>query len=293
VGRRRPREAVTAPAGSPALDWRALAVDGPAATALLDGRCVRWASPRAAALVGCGSGGQLHGADVTALLVPADRERARRALERVRTQPVETAVVRLRSAPALRLEVALSATGSGEVALAAWDVTDRLARERSLAHRATHDRLTGLPNRALLLDRWESARERARHAGGAVFVLVCDVDGLKDVNDLRGHSAGDDVLVQVARALTREVRPADTVARLGGDEFVLLVEGVPAADVDRLCDRLRRNVLPVGGPPGRPVRLSVGWAADDVSRTRRSVMAEADARMYEDKRAARARLAGG
>jgi len=285
---------VTAPPARrpPAPDWRALALDSPAATAVLDGTRVRWASRRAAALVGSRHDGQLHGADVTTLLVPADRERARRALERVRTQPVERAVVRLRSAPGLRVEVALSATASGEVALAAWDVTARLARERSLAHHATHDRLTGLPNRALLLDRWESARERVRHAGGTASVLVCDVDGLKDVNDLRGHSVGDDVLVQVARALTREVRPADTVARLGGDEFVLLVEGVPADDVERLCERLRRNVLPVGGPPGRPVRLSVGWAADDASRTRRSVLAEADARMYEDKRAARARRPG-
>nr|WP_276610584.1 GGDEF domain-containing protein [Kineococcus siccus] len=185
------------------------------------------------------------------------------------------------------MEVALSATRTGEVAVAAWDVTERLARERALTHRATHDGLTGLPNRALLADRWQSARERARQTGGTSFLLVCDVDGLKDVNDLRGHGAGDDVLVQAAKALTREVRPSDTVARLGGDEFVLLVENVPADHVARLCDRLRRNVLPAGGAPGRPVRLSVGWAADDLGRPEEAVLAEADARMYEDKRGAR------
>ncbi|WP_167583487.1 GGDEF domain-containing protein [Kineococcus rubinsiae] len=280
------------PAGVPDLDWRALAVDGPAATAVLDGSRVRWASARATALAGGSRHGELCGAEAPDLLVPADRDRALRALERVRTQRVGSAVVRLRAAPGLRLEVALTGTPSGEVAVAAWDVTDRLARERTLAHRATHDRLTGLPNRALLADRWRSARERSRHTGSPTFLLVCDVDGLKDVNDLRGHRAGDDVLVQVARALTREVRPSDTVARLGGDEFVLLVEGVPTGDVERLCDRLRRNVLPSGGAPGRPVRLSVGWAVDDLDRPTESVLAEADARMYVDKQAARARLGG-
>nr|WP_281373160.1 GGDEF domain-containing protein [Kineococcus aurantiacus] len=155
-----------------------------------------------------------------------------------------------------------------------------------MRHRAAHDVLTGLPNRALLADRWERSRARARTDPGLrTFVLLCDVDGLKEVNDGYGHRAGDALLVQVAHRLAAEVRPGDTVARLGGDEFVVLVDAVPAAHVEDLARRLRRTLLQA--QEGVRARLSVGWAADDRTRTTEAVLAEADERMYEDKRAHR------
>ncbi|NAZ86238.1 GGDEF domain-containing protein, partial [Kineococcus indalonis] len=286
--RRRGRSPASRGPGGGSTDWRALAERGPA-TAVLSGTVVTWASATACALVGVAPG-RLAGRDALELLRSADRSRARRALEVVRRRPEAARTplrVRLSSSRSRRLEVSVQPLGGGRLLVAAWDVTARARRERELRHRAGHDGLTGLPNRALLADRWESSRARARPGapgapGRGAFVLVCDVDGLKEVNDVHGHAAGDRVLQEVARALSAHVRPGDTVARTGGDEFVVLVEQARAEDVERLADRLRE-----GAAPGAGARLSVGWAADSPSRSPSSVLAEADARMYADKRAAR------
>lgn len=104
------------------------------------------------------------------------------------------------------------------------DVTDVVEAEEQLTHRALHDSLTGLPNRALLLDRLTAALERSERHGREIAVLFCDLDGFKRVNDTGGHSAGDSVLIETARRLQGAVREGDTVARVGGDEFVLIVE---------------------------------------------------------------------
>jgi diguanylate cyclase (GGDEF)-like protein len=103
------------------------------------------------------------------------------------------------------------------------DLVARLAAsEAELRHRASHDVLTGLPNRALLL-------ERLTAATGPVGVLAIDLDGFKQVNDERGHDAGDQLLVEVARRLRADVADGDTTARLGGDEFAVVVPGPPEA----------------------------------------------------------------
>ncbi|MCI2237493.1 GGDEF domain-containing protein [Paenibacillus sp. TRM 82003] len=267
--------------------WRTLAEGSPAA--VLSGTVVLWASLAAHELAGAAPG-TLAGRDALELLSGADRPRARLALEFARDHPGEVhhpLRVRLAAPPGRRLEVTARPLDGDRVAVAAWDVTDRLRRERELRHRAGHDALTGLPNRALLADRWEVSRARAVSTPGrGTFVLVCDVDGLKRVNDEQGHAAGDRLLVDVARALSAHVRPGDTVARTGGDEFVVLVEQVAAGHVEELAVRLRGDA-PSGA--GRGVRVSVGWAADGPGRSPESVLAEADARMYADKRAARER----
>ncbi len=114
------------------------------------------------------------------------------------------------------------------------DVTDIVEAERRMEHAALHDPLTGLPNRALLLDRMTSALARADRLDSEVAVLFCDLDGFKKVNDTDGHSAGDAVLVEVARRLADMTRRSDSVARVGGDEFVVVLEPErnksPAAD---------------------------------------------------------------
>ncbi|MDB5973151.1 MAG: hypothetical protein JWQ90_5601 [Hydrocarboniphaga sp.] len=108
----------------------------------------------------------------------------------------------------------------------AYDITQRKRAEGLIRHLAHHDALTGLPNRALMLDRLDMAiRTSVRH-GGQVAVLMLDLDHFKNVNDTLGHHIGDRLLLEVAERLKRCVRDVDTVARLGGDEFVIvLAEG--------------------------------------------------------------------
>jgi diguanylate cyclase (GGDEF)-like protein len=112
------------------------------------------------------------------------------------------------------------------------------AANRQLRHLATHDALTGLPNRVLLDDRLMQAIAHADRDGRSFALLVCDLDRFKLVNDSLGHHAGDELLQEVARRLTGLVRSVDTVARFGGDEFVLLVNSIQdPEDAKRLAGR--------------------------------------------------------
>ena len=160
-----------------------------------------------------------------------------------------------------------------------------VARERAeaaLAHRATHDALTGLPNRTAFEERLARALPRAE-PGRAVVVGFCDLDGFKGVNDRLGHAAGDEVLQVVARRLARAVRPGDVVCRRGGDEFLVLCLGVDESSVDELAARLT-EASRTTAPDGAEVTGSLGLVmttdrdADPVA-----LLHEADARMYAAK----------
>ncbi|MFY3385903.1 bifunctional diguanylate cyclase/phosphodiesterase [Paracidovorax sp. MALMAid1276] len=111
------------------------------------------------------------------------------------------------------------------------DITERKRAEARTHQLAYFDALTGLPNRRMLLDRLEHALASAQASAQVGAVLYLDLDDFKQINDARGHTVGDALLVQVAQRLQRHMRPGDTVARLGGDEFVLLVHNL-AADVE-------------------------------------------------------------
>ncbi|MEU6282245.1 MULTISPECIES: diguanylate cyclase CdgB [unclassified Streptomyces] len=218
------------------------------------------------------------------------------------------------------------------------DIEERKRRELQLAHRASHDSLTGLPNSAELRSRL-SARlcHRPAHAGAlesldaayghpaydtptahgfdfapgaeaydgfdhhvhtvapeeghddgakGLAVLFCDLDGFKSINDRFGHNAGDAVLIEVARRLTRGVRDGDTVARLGGDEFVILANGLGKADAQDLAVRLRNEIIQPIRAEGRAVRVGasfgIGWA--HCGMTADEVLKSADERMYVEKR---------
>ena len=132
-----------------------------------------------------------------------------------------------------------------EVTLVLEDVTQRKALEERLSHQAFHDSLTGLPNRALLLDRLEHALRRVerRDDGARIALLFTDLDNFKHVNDSLGHKAGDNLLVEVAARIASCLRPEDTVARLGGDEFVVVLEGVTdAAEATVVAERIARSL---------------------------------------------------
>ncbi len=110
------------------------------------------------------------------------------------------------------------------------DITEREAAAEELAHHATHDALTELPNRVLLLDRLDHALARAERVHSTVAVLFLDLDRFKIVNDSLGHHAGDELLQEAARRIRAVAREADTVARFGGDEFVLICEDVDGVE---------------------------------------------------------------
>ncbi len=136
--------------------------------------------------------------------------------------------------PDAELEDLLSGLG-GQV----WQLFTRKRAARELAHQAMHDALTGLPNRALMLDRLEQALARAKRASSTVAVLFIDVDNFKFINDTRGHDLGDEFLKLFAQRVRRVLRPADSMARLGGDEFVLLLEDLRGdRDAQRVADRI-------------------------------------------------------
>jgi diguanylate cyclase (GGDEF)-like protein/PAS domain S-box-containing protein len=176
----------------------------------------------------------------------------------------------------------------------ARDVTERKVAEEQLVHQALHDALTGLPNRALFLDRLGLALSRLERRDGLAAVFFLDLDHFKVVNDSLGHSAGDHVLVAVAERLQRSLREGDTAARLGGDEFAVLCEDlVDEGEGMQIAERLGAAA---GTPPvqlaGRElvVSASIGVAFATHSRQRpEALLRDADAAMYRAKERGRAR----
>jgi diguanylate cyclase (GGDEF)-like protein/PAS domain S-box-containing protein len=169
---------------------------------------------------------------------------------------------------------------------------DALAQQaREMEHRAFHDALTGLPNRALLLDRLGQAIVHATRTGGTATLLIVDIDDFKNVNDTLGHTAGDELLCEVAVRLASVLRAGDTVARLGGDEFAILAEHATPSQAALLADRIDAVL---GSPlqiDGQPVaaRASVGLAPTCPEQSPEEVLRNADLAMYAAKTAGKGR----
>ncbi len=172
------------------------------------------------------------------------------------------------------------------------DVTDRQRTESELAHRATHDALTGLPNRTLLEDRLHQACARIRRTGVSVTTMFVDLDDFKTINDTYGHQAGDQVLREVAARLLTCIRDTDTVSRLHGDEFVVLCEGLTPDEVAGVEARITEafeEPMRVG-TTRLVIGASIGVATtEDADTAVADLLARADQAMYRVKRARRRR----
>jgi len=153
---------------------------------------------------------------------------------------------------------------------------------------ALRDPLTGLPNRVLLEDRIEQAFRRSRRSGDPFTLIAIDLDGFKDVNDVRGHRAGDLVLKALSRRFEAIIREVDTVARVGGDEFVVLSMGTGSDDrAAALVGRLRHALRRPFRIDGAAVEIdgSIGWSVfPDDGVTAEDLLARADGQMYATKR---------
>ena len=175
-------------------------------------------------------------------------------------------------------------------------IGERLRAEQQLIHQARHDALTGLPNRAQLLDRLAAAIATAQGDRPQLFaVLFLDLDRFKLVNDSAGHAAGDELLIEAGRRIVDAVRSGDTVARLGGDEFAILVEGI---DGQPMAETVAEHVLHALGKPcwvaGREVfpSASIGIALwHPRYRSGAELLRDADAAMYRAKASGRDRFA--
>ncbi len=156
-------------------------------------------------------------------------------------------------------------------------------------HKAFHDSLTGLPNRALFLDRLEHALARARRRGADVVVVFLDIDDFKVINDSLGHGSGDQLLVQIGERLRRCIRSADTAARLSGDEFALLLEDADdIVEVIKFVERVLRVLGEAGtlGDRHVSVRVSAGIAvAESGGDDAGDLLRNADMAMYRAKSA--------
>ncbi|MBV1854378.1 sensor domain-containing diguanylate cyclase [Catellatospora sp. NEAU-YM18] len=179
----------------------------------------------------------------------------------------------------------LDTSGVSGIIVNVHDVTDSRRLEQRLREQATHDQLTGLPNRVMLNERIQSMQHRQGESERHDAVLMLDLDDFKSVNDALGHKAGDGLLIVVAQRLRRNVRPADLAARVGGDEFVVLLSDTTRDGALATAERIRAALSePVTvGEHQLSTGASIGVALGSVDRFD-DLLRDADAAMYTAKR---------
>jgi len=186
------------------------------------------------------------------------------------------------------LAVRDAAGNASRMAGSQTDITARKLVEEQLAYSALHDVLTGLPNRALFMDRLgHRLEEIRRHPDDLFAVLFIDLDRFKVVNDSLGHAVGDELLIATGRRLQQCVRPEDTVSRLGGDEFAILLDHVrDIGDAIRVAERIQARLVSTSMLESvkRSTTASIGITLFDVNSTRpQDYLRDADTAMYRAK----------
>ena len=173
------------------------------------------------------------------------------------------------------------------------DITARRHAEAQLRHFASHDSLTGLPNRALFMARLKRCLARAKRRDDPFAVLLLDLDRFKVVNDSLGHLHGDRLLVAVARRLATAVRAGDTVARLGGDEFAILFAGGEEEAATEAAERIQTALAMPMTVRGQPIvvtaSIGIAWSTDDY-RHPEDVLRDADTALYRAKARGRGKV---
>lgn len=187
----------------------------------------------------------------------------------------------------------LSEPGIEGIVLTCRDISERKAFEEQLSHQAFHDSLTGLPNRALFMERLLHAQSRAKRQQTCVGVIFLDLDNFKVINDSLGHEAGDHLLKTVAERLVACVRPGDTVARLGGDEFTILLEDMTDTNqihglAERIVQVMDTSVIISGREIFTTGSLGIALSLGD-ERTAEDLLRDADTAMYQAKTNGKAR----
>lgn len=175
------------------------------------------------------------------------------------------------------------------------DVSEQRRMSEQLHYRATHDFLTGLPNRYEFMGRLQHAIDASGRAPHTLVLMFIDLDGFKTVNDICGHEVGDAVLIEFGRRLLASVRRTDGVARLAGDEFVVLLDHLadPWVDAGQVCHKiLQAAAEPYPALEGRTEPgASIGLALYGKGDTADTLLSRADAAMYVAKNAGRNRAA--
>jgi diguanylate cyclase (GGDEF)-like protein/PAS domain S-box-containing protein len=256
---------------------------------------VRYESPSHRRVLGHAAD-ELVGKSFLDLVHPEDRPLVSAALRALVDQPGEIVTLEYRRRHRDGTWTYVESTASNLLAhpavagivLNSHDITDRKKSEERLLHDALHDELTGLPNRALFMDRLKVSMERSRREPSRLtIVLFLDIDRFKIVNDSLGHLVGDELLVQISQSLTEALRPTDTIARIGGDEFSILLDGArDPADAEQIAARIHERLTAPINLRGHEIFLtaSIGIAVHNADYERpEDLLRDADTAMYRAK----------
>ena len=203
-----------------------------------------------------------------------------RALE---TDSVQLCEYHYRSSEELEhYETRVAVSGPDQALVICRNVTDRKRMEEQLKHLSLHDALTACYNRTFFE---EEMRRLEKQRDTEVSLIMCDVDGLKIVNDSLGHNAGDDVLKSVADILNKSFRPGDIISRIGGDEFVILLKTSSIKMCEKFSNRIRQHIFKYNAVhPTLPISLSLGFAVSQQAPVdMNALFKEADNNMYREK----------
>jgi len=243
------------------------------------------------------------GRNVFEFVHPDDQPTTMQAFQRLATEPGQLVHVEVRFLHGEGIWRVLEVIGRNAlddpavrgIVVNARDVTERKEAESRLLYDAFHDKLTRLPNRALMMDRMTQFLRRSRRADAPSFaVLFLDLDRFKVVNDSLGHMVGDQLLIATARRLEKALRPGDTVARIGGDEFAILLDDTSLEEARLVADRVYRDFQSPFAIDSHEmyVTASIGITMSGAAyRHPEEMLRDADIAMYHAKDSGRARYA--